>query len=60
MRALCLGKTKRSMLSRGIAGLKDKTLIVNLPGSPSGARESLESVIDEIFHGLDMIAGKAH
>lgn len=60
MRTLCLGLTKRAMLSRGIAGIRGRTLILNLPGSSRGAKESLEAVIDMIPHGLHMIAGKGH
>jgi len=52
--------TKRAMLSRGIAGIRGKTLIINLPGSSKGAQESLEAVLEGLPHGLDMIAGKEH
>lgn len=52
--------TKRAMLSRGIAGLRNKTLIINLPGSTRGAKESLEAVIDELEHGLEMVAEREH
>jgi molybdenum cofactor synthesis domain-containing protein len=48
-------------LSRGVAGLKGKTLIVNLPGSRRGAEESLSSILDLIRHGLEIAAGgQAH
>jgi len=60
MRTLCLGVTKRAMLSQGIAGLRGKTLIINMPGSSKGAKESLEAIIDELDHGLDMILGREH
>ncbi|MFH1593820.1 MAG: MogA/MoaB family molybdenum cofactor biosynthesis protein [Candidatus Omnitrophota bacterium] len=60
MRVLNLSKTKRAMLSRGIAGIRAKTLIVNLPGSQKGAIESLEPVLDTIGHGLDMIRERGH
>lgn len=60
MRTLCLGITKRAMLSRGIAGLRGKTLIINLPGSQRGAKESLGAVLEEIPHGLDMVVGREH
>lgn len=52
--------TKRAMLSRGIAGLRGKTLIINLPGSTKGAKESLEAILDGLVHGLDMLAEKEH
>ena len=53
-------KTKRAMLSRGIAGLRGETLIINLPGSSRGARESLEAIIAELPHGLEMFEGGEH
>ncbi len=60
MRMECLKFTKRAMLSRAAAGIRGRTLIVNLPGSPEGARESLEAISQELLHGLDMIAGRDH
>lgn len=60
MRLSCLIITKRAMLSRGIAGIRKKTLIVNLPGSSKGAKESLEAVLDGLAHGLDMLMEKEH
>jgi molybdenum cofactor synthesis domain-containing protein len=44
-------------LSRGVAGLKGSTLIVNLPGSQRGAEQSLSSIVDLIHHALDVAAG---
>ncbi|MBI5124319.1 MAG: MogA/MoaB family molybdenum cofactor biosynthesis protein, partial [Candidatus Omnitrophica bacterium] len=60
MRAKGLQSTERAMLSRGIAGIRKKTLIVNLPGSSRGVKESIESIISALPHGLDMIAEKEH
>lgn len=60
MRMECLKFTKRAMLSRAIAGIRGKTLIINLPGSSQGAKESLEAVLDGLGHGLDMLLGKEH
>ncbi len=60
MRMLCIGITKKAMLSRGVAGIRGKTLIVNLPGSSKGAKESLEAILDGLGHGLDMILEKEH
>ena len=60
MRAEGLKKTPRAILSRGVAGLRKKTLIINLPGSPKGAKESLEAIMPALAHGLDMIEGKEH
>ena len=47
------------MLSRGIAGIRKHTLIINLPGSIKGARESLEAVMGALEHGLDTLKGRA-
>ena len=60
MRVSCLAITKRAMLSRGVAGIRKKTLIVNLPGSSKGAKESLEAILGGLAHGLDMILEKEH
>ncbi len=57
MRAASLAVTPRAMLSRGTAGLRGGTLIVNLPGSPKAARENLEAVLSALEHGLDMLLG---
>ncbi|MEN2985259.1 MAG: MogA/MoaB family molybdenum cofactor biosynthesis protein [Thermodesulfovibrionaceae bacterium] len=50
-------KTKTAILSRGIAGIRGRSLIINLPGSPKAARESVEAIIDAIPHALDKIKG---
>jgi molybdenum cofactor synthesis domain-containing protein len=47
--------TRRAMLSRAVAGIRGKTLIINLPGSPRAVEECLSCVIDELRHGLDML-----
>lgn len=60
MRVECLKFTKRAMLSRAIAGIRGKSLIINLPGSSRGAKESLEAILEGLPHGLDMIAGREH
>lgn len=52
--------TQRAMLSRGISGIRGKTLIINLPGSSKGAKESLEAILEGLPHGLDMIAEREH
>ena len=49
--------TKRAMLSRAAAAIRGKTLIVNLPGSPKAVRESLEFILSELKHGLDILTG---
>ena len=58
MRMKGLEKTPHSMLSRGVAGVRKGTLIVNLPGSPKAVRESLEVVLPAIPHALDIISGR--
>lgn len=52
-----LQKTPKAMLSRAVAGIRGKTLIINLPGSVKGVRESLEAVLPALGHGLDIICG---
>ena len=51
-------KTSFAALSRGVCGVRGKTLILNVPGSPSGAVESLEAVADLIPHALNLLDGK--
>jgi len=53
-----LEKTPHSMLSRGVAGMRKKSLIINLPGSPKAVRDSLEVLLPAIPHALDIIAGR--
>lgn len=58
MRAYSMQITKRAMLSRGVAGIRKETLIVNLPGSPKAVRESLEYILPELKHGLEILSGE--
>ena len=51
-------KTRFAALSRAVCGVRGTSLILNLPGSPGGAVESLESVIDLLPHALELIAGR--
>lgn len=51
-------KTMFAALSRGVCGVRGKALILNLPGSPTGAVESLEAVYALIPHALDLLSGK--
>lgn len=44
-------------LSRGVAGTRGQALVLNLPGSPTGAQECLQAVIDVVGHALDLLAG---
>ena len=53
-------RTPLSMLSRGISGIRDKTLIVNLPGSTKAVSESLDLLLPNIFHVFNMLGGKGH
>ena len=55
MRMQSMGITKRAMLSRAVAAIRGKTLIVNLPGSPKAVRENLDCIIGELKHGLDIL-----
>ncbi len=59
IRAYSMTITKRAMLSRASAGIRRKTLIINLPGSPKAVRESLEFIIDTLEHGLEILTGEA-
>jgi molybdenum cofactor synthesis domain-containing protein len=58
MRSAGMSKTRFAALSRAVCGVRGTSLILNLPGSPSGAVESLEAVIDLLPHALELIAGK--
>lgn len=57
MRAAGLKKTNRAMLSRAVAGVRDETLIINLPGSPKAVKEGLSAIIEVIPHALEKIRG---
>ncbi len=57
MRAASLSKTPFAILSRAVAGIRGRVLIVNLPGSPSGAVENLESVWTALPHAVKKIQG---
>lgn len=57
MRSEGMKKTGRAMLSRAVAGVRERTLIINLPGSPKAIGESLSAVIDVIPHAIEKIKG---
>jgi molybdenum cofactor synthesis domain-containing protein len=57
MRLEGLRKTRRSMLSRAVAGVRGGTLIINLPGSPRAVTENLEAVLEVIPHAIEKIKG---
>lgn len=51
-------KTRFAALGRGVCGIRGTSLILNLPGSPTGAVESLQAVIDLLPHALELLAGR--
>ena len=57
MRAEGARKTPLAALSRGVCGIRGKSMILNTPGSPRGAVESLEAVIDLLPHALQLLSG---
>ena len=59
LRAHSLTKTPHGMLSRGLAGTIGPALVVNLPGSPKAARESLEVLIPVLAHAIELLAGES-
>jgi molybdenum cofactor biosynthesis protein MoaC len=60
MRTFGQMRTPLAMMSRSVAGAVGKTLIVTLPGSPNGAKESLEAILPGIFHARKMMEGDGH
>ena len=59
IRAYSMTITKRAMLSRATAGIRKKTLIINLPGSPKAVKESLEYIIGALGHGIEIMTGES-
>jgi molybdopterin adenylyltransferase len=57
MRAASLRKTPHAMLSRAMAGVRGRCLIINLPGSPGGVKDNLTEVLPALKHGLSKLCG---
>lgn len=60
LRAYSITKTPRGMLSRGAAGIRNRTLIINLPGSPKAVSECMEYLLTSLDHGLEMLLERKH
>jgi molybdenum cofactor synthesis domain-containing protein len=60
MRLASLKATPHAMLSRAAAGIRGRTLIVNLPGSPKAALENLQVIIPVLPHAVELLKGDAH
>ncbi|MDD5703141.1 MAG: MogA/MoaB family molybdenum cofactor biosynthesis protein [Dehalococcoidales bacterium] len=58
MRLETFGKTPSAILSRAVAGVRKKCLIINLPGSTNGVRECLEVILTTLVHAMEMITGE--
>jgi molybdopterin adenylyltransferase len=60
LRAMSLGETMSAMLSRGYAGMKDRTLVITLPGSVKAVRSCTAYLCPVLIHAVKMMAGKGH
>ena len=58
IRAASMAKTKTAMLSRALAGVRDRTLIINFPGNPRAVAESLDVVLPVLPHALELLADR--
>jgi molybdenum cofactor synthesis domain-containing protein len=57
MRQMSIAITPKAMLSRAVAGIRNSTLIINLPGSPKGAAENLGFILPALPHGIEILKG---
>ncbi|MDT4954805.1 MAG: hypothetical protein QOJ02_2943 [Acidobacteriota bacterium] len=60
MRMETLKQTPLAMVSRGVCGIRSNALIINLPGSPKGVRESFAVIEPVLSHAIELLAGKPH
>ncbi len=60
IRAYSMQKTNRAMLSRGIAGVRGRTLIINLPGSPKAVAECMEVILPVLAHAVETLRGDTY
>jgi molybdenum cofactor synthesis domain-containing protein len=59
MRAYGMKQTPQAMLSRAVAGIRKKTLIINMPGSPKAVKECLEAISPALHHAIETVRGQA-
>lgn len=60
MRAYGQKRTPYSMMSRGVAGIRGRSLVINLPGAPGGVEDSMTAIFPAVFHAFGMMDGGAH